>query len=60
MICPNHCVCQYAHKMDLSIARWIHTVETRQRKGHEYVVVDSREDSSTESSNSNNNEVCCA
>lgn len=36
MICPHHCVCQYAHRMDLSISRWIHEVETRQRKGHEF------------------------
>lgn len=49
MICPHHCVCQYAHRMDLSISRWIHAVETRQRKGHEFT--DSSEDSL------NNNEV---
>lgn len=49
MICPHHCVCQYAHRMDLSISRWIHAVETRQRKGHEFT--DSGEDSL------NNNEV---
>ncbi|CRL06507.1 CLUMA_CG019640, isoform A [Clunio marinus] len=49
MICPQHCVCQYAHRMDLSISRWIHAVETRQRKGHEFV--DSSEDALT------NNEV---
>lgn len=36
MICPHHCVCQYAHRMDLSISRWIYAVETRQRKGHEF------------------------
>jgi hypothetical protein len=36
MICPHHCVCQYAHRMDLSISRWIHEIETRQRKGHEF------------------------
>lgn len=37
MICPHHCVCQYAHRMDLSISRWVHEVETRQKKGHEFV-----------------------
>lgn len=37
MICPHHCVCQYAHRMDLSISRWVHSVETRQRKGHEFI-----------------------
>lgn len=36
MICPHHCVCQYAHRMDLPIAKWVHSVETRQRKGHEF------------------------
>ncbi|CAG9800066.1 unnamed protein product [Chironomus riparius] len=36
MICPHHCVCQFAHRMDLPIAKWIHSVETRQRKGHEF------------------------
>lgn len=47
MICPHHCVCQYAHRMDLSVSRWIKTVETRQRKGHEFV------DSSEDLTNSN-------
>lgn len=36
MICPHHCVCQYAHRMDLSISRWVHEIETRQKKGHEF------------------------
>lgn len=49
MICPHHCVCQYAHRMDLSIARWIQAVETRQRKGHEFI--DASDDTA------NNNEV---
>lgn len=52
MICPQHCVCQYAHRMDLPIARWIHSVETRQKKGHEFV--DLHDESML---NSNNNEV---
>lgn len=47
MICPQHCVCQYAHRMDLSISRWIHAVEMRQQKGHEF------SDSSENSLNSN-------
>lgn len=25
MVCPNNCVCQQSHFMDLSIARWIQT-----------------------------------
>ncbi|KAG5678342.1 hypothetical protein PVAND_008027 [Polypedilum vanderplanki] len=50
MICPQHCVCQYAHRMDLPIARWIHSVETRQRKGHEFIGFE-------EDNNENNNEV---
>lgn len=48
MICPHHCVCQYAHRMDLSVSRWIQAVETRQRKGHEF---------SESSEDSTNNEV---
>lgn len=28
MICPNQCVCQYSHLMDLSIARWMNSFET--------------------------------
>ena len=40
MICPQHCVCQYAHRMDLSISRWVHSVEKRQKKGHEFVESD--------------------
>lgn len=36
MICPHHCVCQFAHRMDLPIAKWVHSVETRQRKGYEF------------------------
>lgn len=51
MICPQHCVCQYAHRMDLPISRWIHSVETRQRKGHEFV------DLNDEPLLNNNNEV---
>ena len=51
MICPQHCVCQYAHRMDLPIARWIHSVETRQKKGHEFV------DLQDETVLNNNNEV---
>lgn len=37
MICPQQCVCQYAHFMDLSIAKWINAIETRKQKGHEFV-----------------------
>lgn len=37
MICPQYCVCQFAHRMDLPISQWMHSVETRQRKGHEFV-----------------------
>lgn len=48
MICPHHCVCQYAHRMDLSIARWIHAVETRQRRGHEFTNSDEDPDSRNE------------
>lgn len=50
MICPQHCVCQYAHRMDLPVSRWIHSVETRQRKGHEFTEFE-------EDNNENNNEV---
>jgi hypothetical protein len=46
MICPIHCVCQFAHRMDLSISRWVHSVETRQKRGYE-----------SESTEINSNEV---
>ena len=36
MICPQQCVCQYSHFGDLSVAKWITTIETRQRKGHKF------------------------
>lgn len=42
MICPQQCVCQSAHRMDLSISRWVHAIETRQKqqqqqRGHDFM-----------------------
>lgn len=31
MICPQQCVCQYTHYGDISVTKWIKTIEIRQR-----------------------------
>lgn len=55
MICPQQCVCKSAHRMDLSISRWVHAIETRQKqqqqqqqRGHDFM------DASSESGPSGN------